>query len=132
VRIRATPPSVTGHPPLASKGGESHCSVSHQILYTTRCSRSFLHHHFYTYYDSTYYDSTYSVLSPFICINSMLANIEPLSLPSKSTFDSFDQLLCYAQTYAKSAGYAFTSKSELRKGRQVRYLNCKRASQERR
>jgi hypothetical protein len=73
-----------------------------------------LHHHFY-------HSSTYPVLSLFICINSMPANIEPLSLITESTFDSFDQLLCYAQTYAKSAGYAFTTdKSELCKGRQVR------------
>jgi hypothetical protein len=63
----------------------------------------------------------------------MPANIEPLSLSPESTFDSFDQLLCDAQTYAKSAGYAFTTgKSELCKGRRVRYLNCKRAGQERR
>jgi hypothetical protein len=62
----------------------------------------------------------------------MPANIKPLFLSSELTFNSFDQLLCYTQTYAKSAGYAFiTDKSKLRKKRQVRYLNYKRASQER-
>jgi hypothetical protein len=63
----------------------------------------------------------------------MPANIKPFFLSPKLTFDFFDQLLYNAQTYAKSAGYAFiTGKSELCKGRQVCYLNCKHASQKRR
>ena len=64
----------------------------------------------------------------------MAVNIEPLSLPPESTFDSLEQLSLYTQSYAKSTGYAFViGKRDLcSKGRRVRYFNCKRAGKERR
>ena len=87
-------------------------------------------HHYFHYY-STYYRSRFVFVFPLSIRINMPTNIEPLSLPPASTFDSVEQLKLYAQTYAKSAGYAFTTaKSEERKGKRLCYLNCKRAGQE--
>jgi len=53
--------------------------------------------------------------------------ILPLSLPPKRDFNSYEELLQFAQSHAKSALYAFViGKSERRKGRIIRILVCQR------
>jgi len=51
----------------------------------------------------------------------------PLSLPPERDFDSYEELLQFAQAHAKSALYALViGKSERRKGRMIRILVCQR------
>jgi len=51
--------------------------------------------------------------------------ILPLSLPPERDFDSYEELLQFAQSHTKSALYAFViGKSERRKGRIIRILVC--------
>ena len=60
------------------------------------------------------------------------ASITPLSLPSKGTFASFDQLFNTCQQYARLAGYAFTTaKSKKRDRRVIKILRCKRGGRHR-
>jgi hypothetical protein len=55
----------------------------------------------------------------------MDSNIVSLSLPPEGVFDSFEALDVFTKKYAKSAGYTvIIGKSERRKGRILRYINC--------
>jgi hypothetical protein len=60
------------------------------------------------------------------------ALITLLSLPSKGTFASFDQLFNTYQQYTRLVGYAFTTaKSEKRDRRVIKILRCKRGGRHR-
>ena len=61
-----------------------------------------------------------------------MAEIEALSLPSEGVFRSFQTLFDSVQAHRKLAGYALiVKKSERRKGKWLKVLNCKRGGKER-
>jgi hypothetical protein len=61
-----------------------------------------------------------------------MAEIEALSLPPEAAFRSYQALFDSVQAHGKLAGYALiVKKSETRKGKCLKVLNCKREGKER-